>query len=711
MGYFSFYATGFTVIAEEKRFSSHIDPAIFDVPKDYQPVESENILDPTLKNGNNYWLKINSSNIEPKYETYDGYLNRIYNIKSNQSTKEFTFKLDLSDQLYLKDSGGGYVLVKDKNTDTDIFLLRTPQGIDSKNRRIDYGYYLTDKTLTLRPKNYSQFDKASYPVKIYAPINSVLWYEALVKVGENCSDPGCRKDGDLLEIRPAGWFWGIEERKQSVIVKVPKLTADNRQRYLARTTKLNDPNDPNLGPDSREEARKAVVSDRDKELIFDKAGLSRFGIDYTALTSFKELALIRDKGKENPILDARDSSNIIAMKSNPLISLIPQDKRLAYKPPSPPGIIKRVLTKIAPPVHAVTTVTKTIGSAGGRDYSTITLWEDGEDGDLVTLDEIHKGEAYKDSDFDEQITIDGSTTDATRYMWLTAASGQQHNGTAGTGVTIKPTTSSANCGSNHCILIISDANTIVEWMEVTENITAGTNLTGFGINYLAGSGGSIVRNNIVHDIDWRQVNRGIMQDISVDCTIINNIIYDIEHQTGGGGRGLQLWNTATTTCSVYNNTVHSNTVHGFNIQGGTGGTQNVKNNIATDNTTADFTFPSNTATLNCSNNLSSDATADDAGCTSAQISKSSADQFVSITGGSENLHLKTGADAIDNGTDLSGTFTNDIDNDTRPNGAAWDIGADEIPENLWSFIFLAPFIKGFLKKIKNKKRTPRMVAG
>ncbi|MEA2006752.1 MAG: choice-of-anchor Q domain-containing protein, partial [Patescibacteria group bacterium] len=50
--------------------------------------------------------------------------------------------------------------------------------------------------------------------------------------------------------------------------------------------------------------------------------------------------------------------------------------------------------------------------------------------------------------------------------------------------------------------------------------------------------------------------------------------------------------------------------------------------------------------------------------------------FVSTTSGSEDFHLQSTSDAINVGTDLSGTFTDDIDGDTRPIDA-WDIGADE----------------------------------
>lgn len=133
-----------------------------------------------------------------------------------------------------------------------------------------------------------------------------------------------------------------------------------------------------------------------------------------------------------------------------------------------------------------TTVTKSIGTAGGRDYSTIQAWEDAAPADLVTADQIWRGECYNDSTFTGTIVISGGTTDATRYKELTAASGQSfadhankltnalaYNQSNGVGVS-----ASYSYGRP---LLVSDNNTRVSRLQFRNQATSGQALQVDGV--------------------------------------------------------------------------------------------------------------------------------------------------------------------------------------------------------------------------------------
>jgi len=296
----------------------------------------------------------------------------------------------------------------------------------------------------------------------------------------------------------------------------------------------------------------------------------------------------------------------------------------------------------------------------GRDYATITLWEDDVDGDLVSAGNIEKGECYADSDFNETVDIDGSVTDSSNYMWLTVAEGERHNGTAhGGGVVIDRN------ASNGQVLRMSDDYTVVEWLRIYNAICSGSARTFVGLY----NTGCMVRNLILHEL-VKSTDNFYPISAAANTRVFNCIIYDVWcAQAGEVHRGISSYSST----KVYNNTVYNIKNQSGNMPGIWGGIQ--KNNIAAD---CDIDFAASQSGSNY--NLSSDSTAPGA---NSITGKTASDQFQSITGGSEDFHLKAGADALDAGigpSSDSNVPSTDIDGDSR-SGATCDIGCDEYQES------------------------------
>ena len=330
--------------------------------------------------------------------------------------------------------------------------------------------------------------------------------------------------------------------------------------------------------------------------------------------------------------------------------------------------IKSVISQTQFVVHTATggvpgNVTSVSVNAIRRAFNTLATAEanSGDASHLTTFDLTGTGAAanltwvaYADGAFTAGANINGYTTDATHFITLTVAgssqvasgTSQRHNGTAGTGVVLDGQDLVGG-------VEVNDDYTQFEWFEIIR--TAGAN--GRAAATAKNATNVIFDHLLIHNYTTGFASYGIKGSDNSTFTVRNCIIYD------GGSSGIRL-SGLTSTGIVQNCTVYGIAGNGIYQDDGT---VTVTNSISMGNTT-DF----NGGTQ--SYNLSSDATATGTG---SLINKVAADQFVNITAGSEDLHLKTAADAIDTGTDLSGSFTDDIDDDARPIGAQWDIGADE----------------------------------
>jgi hypothetical protein len=342
-----------------------------------------------------------------------------------------------------------------------------------------------------------------------------------------------------------------------------------------------------------------------------------------------------------------------------------------------------------PSLSWAATVTKTIGTAS-RDYSTITLWEaDLDNGAVYSASDDAVGEVYNDSAFDEDVNINGGGTIGLTSITLTVPSAERHDGTAGSGARIDRTGS----GITDLFAIASDMSVTIEWLELDGNSNTIQDMV-----HISGglTGPTTLKQMIIHDNKHNWIANGINDAGSASgdngTQILNNIMYDIGNDRDAGVDAISIFsNTFNGTINVINNTIHntfndngSGNCYGVRIRDSVS-TETFQNNIVTDSsgttsgTIQDYSnaSPSN-ATV--SYNMASDTSASGTGSLDSGVS---GDIFVSTTGGSEDLHLKSGAsvDPIDAGLDKGTTPTGvnfDIDNRDRDVEAdTWDMGADE----------------------------------
>ncbi len=293
-----------------------------------------------------------------------------------------------------------------------------------------------------------------------------------------------------------------------------------------------------------------------------------------------------------------------------------------------------------------------------RAYNTLAAWEAARQGDLVSDDRREIGVCYNDGTFTAPLTIEGSTTDADHYMKVTVAPVARHDGTAGTGVLVDAT-------DGWKTVSIRDEYSQVEWLEITNPAAGdwGVELNSNGCDY------ATLSHLIIRDVDAQ----GIWAIQRPGITIRNTMILN------GNSWGIQVTNGATVTienCTIYNNAGPG--VEAYNTE-----TISVKNTIAVGNGGAfgDFKVSAGTTISYFGNNMYNSVTGFDPNSYQGGNQPPPADLedlFVSITPGSEDLHLEPlGNLAVDKGLDLSSSFTEDIDGQTR--GWPWDIGADWHP--------------------------------
>lgn len=321
-----------------------------------------------------------------------------------------------------------------------------------------------------------------------------------------------------------------------------------------------------------------------------------------------------------------------------------------------------------------TTKTATIGALNGSSAT----WDNTPGTEAFTMDSvIWKGECYNDGELtsDNNFTIDGATTDANNYIWLTTAAGQsfmdhankltnalKYNVSNGVGVN---TTSG---GGYVGMLKVADDYTVVEKLQFKG---AGYNTTwasSTGCSADIGATGSRVRNCIFEN------NRAIrLSVISNTAGMVNCLIV----KTGTVGSSMPIANfrypsagAVMANCTV----VLPSDISSTNWIGiSTNSTNALVKNCAVFGTATGFSGSFNAS---CGYNATDAASAPGS---NNQTSLTYADQFEDVTnsGGTDYRAKATGS--LDGNGTRDQTNTNDLDivnqarSTTTPTIGAWEV--------------------------------------
>lgn len=315
-----------------------------------------------------------------------------------------------------------------------------------------------------------------------------------------------------------------------------------------------------------------------------------------------------------------------------------------------------------------TTRTVTVKTSGG-DYTSLSNAEAGEQGDLVSLDRQLTIECYAKQD--GATDVDGSTTDATRYISIFVPSTERHAG--------KWDSSKyrviQNVNWSSSVLRLLDPYTRVEGVQCHQT---GTTSAGYAALSIQAENCTITACICRSNGTASNRSAGIYLDGGGTGTIRNTICYE-----GRYGISDEYLDTGK-TLTVENCTLVGSSDYGLHRNAGSG-TLVVKNTYSGGNGSSDYN-----GTMTFTTCASSDATSRSGVTASIAYSTST---FVNVTAGSEDLHLVSGSALIDAGTDLSASFTTDIDGATR--SGTWDIGADE-------YVSTGPAIPVFMNQYRQR---------
>jgi len=310
------------------------------------------------------------------------------------------------------------------------------------------------------------------------------------------------------------------------------------------------------------------------------------------------------------------------------------------------------------------TITRTIRPSGG-DYTSLSAWEAGRQGDLVSAENIEVAECYSMEDT-PAVNVEGWTTSATCYIEIKGASSDKTSSNTGAWSTGRYRL----IVNNEKPLRINESYVYVDGLQVCLNVTT-TITAAEAINF---SDSAASTNITISRCILRLTNTGAVSYVwgIYDNGGAGHIVYNTTMYgfVGGMSSAGIVTAAASSNMASYNNTI-AGCGRGLYVASGTF----IAVNTLLSSCTAPGvgTFAAGTD-YNVTDSASIGYTVTGGGNSHDHVSHT----FTFVNAGSGDYHLASNdAGAIGFGVSDpgSGLFSDDIDGQTR--SGSWDIGADE----------------------------------
>lgn len=306
-----------------------------------------------------------------------------------------------------------------------------------------------------------------------------------------------------------------------------------------------------------------------------------------------------------------------------------------------------------------TTVTKTIGTGG--DYTTLQAWEDASPANLVTSDQIWRGECFNQEFFSSSaslLSVSGSTTDATRYKELTTYAGASFVDNASVQTNALRYNASNGAGIRGTYAWASPVVVNESYFRCSKLQFSGT--TSPGLNGAATTG--MVIDKCIFENS--SVSNEALKTYGV-CTVKNSLIVQRStYQCAALSNGTNVYNctfvrTGSSTSQLIYGSYSTSTLQNCAFFGGA----------------TTLAFGSSTKTyVTCY----TDTASPPSGCTTVAYDTSTGSGFQNITDATRDFRIKTGSALLDVGTTDTTNAAYDIVGTARPQGSAYDVGAWEL---------------------------------